>query len=703
MDTRPPEAPQPAEELETIARSATETLPAPAAVILLADLPNYETRFKANAEQATHLVSLLQQIVGESVYLYDGTVVDPFGQRVLAQLPDCEKGIQAVLKARGDLRNYNKAHPGIEHLLDARVVLHAGDARVEGNTLAGPAADEGFHALAGLRPLNIGVSEIVIRCHAKPLQTRPLGAIAGLQMFEVSGYERATVAAPAPAADAQTPAARHGKPGGDAAVEPAEPPKKKLPTFAIAAGIVALLIVAGAAGFMMLRNAKPEAAAVSAAPALPKLDPNLRRRIIVEPFDIESATLDVQPRTAAIRYATIASLRAIPQIEMIDGGQSDGRVTAVVRDGGAGPELVPTLHVAGGEYEGAPVLLANPQIATTDLVRWALRTLTVDGGKFETQNRAAFDHFLEALVATNGQPGREENAEAAAAISLALQEDPSYLPAQLFAFGFYRASGNLEAARASARRVRELDPSHTGMIRELVRIEFDTGNPAGGLSALRAILERNPEDRDALLAIARHSISVMEKDVFAKAAAKLQKLGDTTVPVHDADLILAAGRIDAAIGRYYDLEVEQPQNPALALKIGRVAVLRRSVEIYELELAKLQKLDPDYGYLLLNAYVEAQGGNASEARSLVEKATANARWMDDPNTAAAEIHAILGENDEVVGSLEKAVAASEPTLGYIVSNPLFTYITNDPAFVTLRERIDAQRAEVTTELRKIPL
>jgi tetratricopeptide (TPR) repeat protein len=703
MDTRPPEVPPRAGEFETIAKPASETPSAPAAVILLADIPNFEARAKADPEHATHLASLLQQIVGESVYLYDGTVVDPFGQRVLAQLPDCEKGVQAVLKARGDLRDYNKAHPGLEHLLDARVVLHAGDARVEGNTLSGPAAAEASEALAALRPLYIGVSEIVIRCHAKPLKTKPLGVIAGLQMFEVSGYERTTVAAPAPAAEAQRPAARDGKPVGEAAVEPEAPPKKKLPMFAIAAGIVMLLIVAGAAGFMMLRYAKPKAAAVPAAPALPKLDPNLRRRVIVEPFDIESATPDVQPRTAAIRYATIASLRAIPQIEVIDGGQSDGRMTAVVRDGGAGPELIPTLHVAGGKYEGAPVLLANPQIATADLVRWALRTLTVDGGKFETQNRAAFDHLLEALVATSGHPGREENAKAAAAISLALQEDPSYLPAQFFAFDFYRASGNLEAARASARRVRELDPGHTGMIRELARIEFDTGNPAGGLSALSAILERNPEDHDALLAIARHSISVTEKNVFAKAAAKLQKPGDSTVPVHDADLLLAAGRIEAAIGRYYDLEVEQPQNAALALKIGRIAVLRRSVEIAELELAKLEKLDPDYGYLLLKAYVEAQGGNAGEARALVEKATANAGWMDDPHTAAAEIHAILGENDEVVGSLERAVATSEPTLGYIVSNPLFTYITNDSAFVTLRERIDAQRAEVTAELRKIPL
>ncbi|MHB0969410.1 MAG: flagellar basal body-associated FliL family protein [Thermoanaerobaculia bacterium] len=700
MDS-PPSSPQRPEEFGTIA--TLEKPSPPAAVILFAELPNLEARARANAENANRLASLLQQIVGESVYLYDGTVVDPFGKRVLAQLPDCEKGIQAVLKARSDLRDYNKAHPGMEHLIDARIVLHAGDAKVDGNTLTGPAATEGFAALAAMRPLDVGVSEIIIRNHAKPLKTRPLGTLAGLQMFEVSGYERPTVAVPAPAPAGARPA--HEKtPREEGAAEPSAPAaKKKLPVVPIAAGVVLLLAVAGAAGFMMLRHGKPEATTIVQAPAVPQLDPNLRRRIIVEPFDIESANPDVQSQTSAIRYATIASLRAIPQIEISEGGQSDGRVTAVVRDGGAGPELVPTLHIAGSKVEGAPVLLANPQIATTDLVRWALKSLSVPGGKFVTANPAAFGHFLEALVATSGRPGREENAKAAASLSMALQEDPSFLPAHFFAFDFYRAAGNLEAARASGRAVREFEPNHSGMIRELAKIEFGTGNPAGGLNALRAIMERDPEDRDVLLAIARHSVSVGDKEVFAKAAAKLREPDPATVPVHDADLALAAGRIESAIGRYYDLEVEQPQNPALALKIGRIAVLRRSVEIAELELGKLEKLDPDYGYLVLKAYVEAQGGNADAAHSLIEKALANARWMDDPHTAAAEVHAILGENDAVVTSLDKAVAASEPTIGYIVANPLFTYMTNDPVFAGIRERIDAQRAAVSAELRKMPL
>lgn len=701
--TQNPDSPEDLNETRAVAQATP-----PAAIVLLADIPNFAARAKAGADAAARLASLLQQIVGESVYLYDGKVIDPFGQRVIALMPDATKAIQAVLKAKGDLRDYNKAHPGQEHLIDARIVVHGGDAREEGNSIAGPAADTAFAALAAVRPLDAAVSETVVKAQEKLLKTRPLGTFGGEAFVDLLGYER--VVAPAPSAEtvgvagATRPArpAAPAKPGE--APEAVAAPKSRLPMLAIGGAAAALLVIAGVVAFMFLRHGeeKPAAAVVSA--PVPKLDPNLRRKLIVEPFDLESANPDAQSKTAAIRYATIASLRAIPQVEVVEeGAQSDGRITAVVRDGAVGPELVPTLHIAGGKYEGTPVLLSNAQIATTDVLRWALQTLSVSGGKFEAANQPAFDHFVEALIATNGRPSGDENPKAVAAMTLALQEDPTFLPAQLYAFEFYKAAGNFEAARASARRVAELEPNHAGIVRALADLEFRTGNPAGGVAATRALLAKFPDDKDGLLAIARNAISVGDKETFAKAAARLASAGVTPPPVHDADLTIAAGRIDAAIGRYYDIEIEQPQNPALALKIGRIAVLRRSVEIAELELAKLEKLDPDYGYPLLKAYIEAQNGKAAEANALLAQAIRNARWMDDPYTAAAEIHAILGENAQVLESLARAVGASEPTLNYIVANPLFSYIASEPAFVELKGRIDAARAEVQAELRKVPL
>src|SRR5512141_3069391 len=94
--------------------------------LLVADLRRYESVAKTNTELATKLAGLLQQFLGEAVYLFDGKVVDPFGNKVVAQLPDVDAAIRAALRAKADVFEYNREHPS--ESLDIRFVVHFGDA-----------------------------------------------------------------------------------------------------------------------------------------------------------------------------------------------------------------------------------------------------------------------------------------------------------------------------------------------------------------------------------------------------------------------------------------------------------------------------------------------------------------------------------------------------------------------------------------------
>jgi hypothetical protein len=170
---------------------------------------------------------------------------------------------------------------------------------------------------------------------------------------------------------------------------------------------------------------------------------------------------------------------------------------------------------------------------------------------------------------------------------------------------------------------------------------------------------------------------------------------------HEPDLLAASGRIDAAIQRYYAIEEQMPNNPALALKIGRLAVLRHSLPIAEIELKKLSDSDPLYGFHMLRAYIAAETQKRDDVEKELQTALSASMPGDAAWTCAAEVYAILADTGSVIASLQKAAQRKEPSASYVLSNPLFRYLENDPRFQEIRDSFAAQQNEARAALAQI--
>ncbi|HWW60926.1 MAG TPA: serine/threonine-protein kinase, partial [Thermoanaerobaculia bacterium] len=66
------------------------------AILLVAELANYAELEAGDPERAKKASARMQQIVGESVFLFDGTIVDPFGARLIAELPSIDSALEAA-------------------------------------------------------------------------------------------------------------------------------------------------------------------------------------------------------------------------------------------------------------------------------------------------------------------------------------------------------------------------------------------------------------------------------------------------------------------------------------------------------------------------------------------------------------------------------------------------------------------------------
>ena len=149
--------------------------------------------------------------------------------------------------------------------------------------------------------------------------------------------------------------------------------------------------------------------------------------------------------------------------------------------------------------------------------------------------------------------------------------------------------------------------------------------------------------------------------------------------------------------------VSPADNASLALKIGRLAVLRHSLEIADVEQKKLAQSDPLYGYHMLGAYIAAQKRDREAALRELNTALAAAALGDESWTYAAEVHALLDDEAGLLTALQKAAQRKEPSAAYVMAHPLFRYLANDARFMKVKETLTAQQAEARTALARIPL
>ena len=681
-----PDVVQFAAQLEKKITTATAAPDQRRSILLIADVANYDALAAENPEAATKAAARMQQILGESVYLFDGQVVDPFGTRLVAELPSVDSALEAGRKGEFDLSAAQDGEP-----LDVCMLLHAGVLEMRDGVPSGPSVDRAVATLSQLTPNTLFITEEFVKEGRGNVRLRDAGARAGVKLYTIVPPEPAapTITEPEPST-----AELEAEDAEVAALEAMMASAARRKQMMIAAAVILVLALLGGAAFLWMRRERISApVATSTVPTGPlPASAEHPRHVFLAPFVVESVDpLDID-RANAIRLAAIEILRTFPELRVVDAAAPDAVAFAArIRTAAAGPEIVVT--------SGAKTSPATPLLDAASGIRAIVPWVLADVQARPRADAAAdaLNAFADAVVARS----LNDAPRADASVRTALASDPKFLPAQLLAMELFASTGREEDAIAAAREVVALDPENLGAARKVARASLLSGDLKQAFALFDLILRRDPKDAEALNHAARYALSAGDTAKFNAMLARLKTVPVIQVEVHEPDVLAAAGRIDSAIQRYYTIEEAAPANSALALKIGRLSVLRHSLPIAEIEQKKLAQLDPLYGYHMLNAYIAAEKQDRDTAAQELAKALAAAVPGDQSWTNSAEIHAILNDTPSVLAALDKAVQRKEPTAAYVIAHPLFRYLANDPRFLELKGKFTEQQAEIRTALAQV--
>jgi tetratricopeptide (TPR) repeat protein len=625
-------------------------------ILLIAEVANDETV----VEDASKAASRMQQILGEAVYLFDGQVIDPFGARLVAELPTVESALEAGRKAEFDLSLLQQEGDPLQ----VRMLLHAGELEVRDGVPVGPAVEKAVSTLAEIAANTLFITEEFVKEGRGNVRLRDAGARGGVKLF--------TIVPPEPAPDLAdlSPEPTTAELDAEAAVAAevdaiAASAQRRKRTFTLAAAVAIIAIVLVGAGMVWTRRGEP--AAVAAKPAAPADT----RPSAANPRSVYVTASSADPAMAntanAVQLASVEILRTYPELRIMETPSNDVAAVAV--------------PIAAGTDVATGIATALEQVSRQT------------GVPRRPVSPAALNDFANAVVARS----KNDSAAATASLRSAVAADPNFLPAQLLAMETFSGADAL----AAARQVVALDPQNLGAARKVARASMISGDVAQSLSAWGLVLDRQPKDAEALNQVAHYALSSGDTAKFTQTIGRMKGLPVADVSVHEPDALAAAGRIDSAIQRYYTVEETAARNAPLALKIGRLSVLRHSLPIAEIELKKLAVQDPLYGYQLLQAYIAAEKQDRAGATRALELALKSATPGDESWTSAAEVYAILNDTSRVLDSLEKAAARKEPTAAYVLAHPLFRYLHSDPRFVKVRATLTAQQEEIRGALARL--
>ena len=672
----------------TSAPAAADETAARQAILLIADVANFDEVAARDPEAAARANARMQQVLGEAVYLFDGHVVDPFSRRMVAELPSIENALEAARKGEFDFSPEQQNDPPIP----VRLLLHAGNVMTKDGEVTGDAVMRAIGALGQLPPNQLHLSEEFVRRSRGSVRVRDAGARAGVKLSTIVPTDKP---APSPMTEEEIAAEELTEAEMIAAETVVESRKKNRKTLVIAA-VVALVMFGGALAAFLLRRSPQTAPAASSRQRAAAVAVPAPKKVHVAPIVVEDAVVDPAVATLAntIRMAVVEIMRSAPEIRLADAPAADvTEVGGVIRAGATGPEIV----AAATDTQGG-IPLADAATGIRAVVEWiAMRAgVAIRGVSNSPEALNAYAAAVAAIAAN-------DPAAAEPAVRAAVAADPNFLAAQVLAMRFFASVGKPDDAVAAAQQLAALDPTNIDAQRNLARMALSLGAVGPAFKAYSAILQRNGSDVEALTAVARYAASVGDAPRFSAALLRLNAAPKEMIPVHAPDILVASGRMESAVDQYYDIEVNVANNPALAMKIGRIAVLRRGTEIAELELKKLESSDPNFGYHLLKAYMAASRNDRATAEQELDLAAAASLPGDDFWTSAAEVYAMLGGTDEVIEALEKAAARKEPTASYILTNPLFGYLRSDQRFSALRSALSAQQAEVRAAVAQVAL
>ncbi|MDQ6799212.1 MAG: serine/threonine protein kinase, partial [Acidobacteriota bacterium] len=264
----------------TTATAGSQQANARSSILLIADVakdPSAGDHAKATAR--------MQQILGESVYLFDGTVLDAFGPRMIAELKTVESALEAGRKGEFDFSPDQQGGKPIP----VRLLLHAGDVEVRDGNVGGPSIAKAIEVLQALPPNKLFISEDFTKRGRGNVRMRDSGAKAGLKLYTIVASEPQPVHRTVVEEEPEEVGAEE-----EAAAEAtAAAAKKKRQMIMLAAAAVIAIVIAGA-GFFLFSKPKSTPAVAASVVAQPKtstapaaVTPDNPRKIVLQPFTVE--------------------------------------------------------------------------------------------------------------------------------------------------------------------------------------------------------------------------------------------------------------------------------------------------------------------------------------------------------------------------------------------------------------------------------
>jgi TolB-like protein/DNA-binding SARP family transcriptional activator len=382
--------------------------------------------------------------------------------------------------------------------------------------------------------------------------------------------------------------------------------------------------------------------------------------------------------------------------------RSDGtrlRVTAQLIDAGNG------YHIWSGVYDRAlaDVLAVQDEIAHSIAAALEL-TLARPSGK-RTARRSpdpgAYDLYLRGLYLRNSlSTGALRQAVAHFDSAIALAPDfalayagkASVIAPQIY-FGQIPQEEGVRDLRMLSSRALELEPTlgeaHVAL--GILRLFFDWDWP-GAEQALRRAIELNPNDAHAYHHLANYFSAVGRfRDALAarERAAELDPLNPRTLIVLGNDRWRTADS-EGALAEYRRAQALDPMNPLLLglgpnVPSGPARVYHSQGRYEEMvdELARIATLrgaSPRDVDLLRRSF--ADSGLQSFWRSWLAFDRRQSKGLLDPLRAAA-LWALIGDTAQSVASFERAYAARNPGLIYVLHDPMFALTLSHPAIARL--------------------
>jgi tetratricopeptide (TPR) repeat protein len=669
-------------------------------VLLLADVASYVELQATDPAAATKAAARMQQVLGEAAYLFDGQVLDPFAPRLIAEMPSIENALEAARKGEFDFSPVQQAeqHPGDP--LPVRLLLHAGEVTTVDGAVVGEAITKGFEVLAQLPPLQLFLTEEFAKRARGKVRIHDVPARAGVKLYEIQPPEPKVDLPPEPTT-AELKAEEAEEAAALAAAAAARNAKQRRRRLAVAA---AFLVVLGSAALVMRsRKSENPSAPVKTgrlASGPPPATAATPRKVFVPPFSVEGVDGTLAARANAIRLASIEVLRAFPEIRITDAAAPDVlAVTSTIRPtASAAPATATTTGPAPTTTTPAVTAaeLVLPDTPATPAPDVASGVQAIEAFVAKKLNLPArITTTPEAMNAFGDAVSSNENKKIDTALRATLKADGKFLPAQLMAMRFFASEGKAADALEAAKQVVALDPSNIDAAHTVIAASFNTGDLASVFNAYGSILKKDPKNTNALNTVGRYALAAGDTQKFA---ACLTRVKANDAAIHEPDILLASGRIDAAADKYYDVKLKAPENVAISLKIGRLSVLRHGVQIAEDELKNLQTRDPQYSAHVLQAYLFAQNGNRAAAMTEMATAKAASTPGDEYYTYLAEVDALAGDPKGTVDALESAANRKEPTAAYVLSNPLFTFLQSDARFNKIREKMTLGQGEIRAAL-----